>query len=416
MKLFTKYGRINLLVTVLIFIISGIAYYFTLRIVLIHQIDQDLGIEEAEIVAYVQLHNRLPESISVQDQVIQFNSSYAPVKRKFTTIELIDPGEKNKESFRQLSFGIGVKDEDYKVEVSKSLEQTDRLIRSILIVTLVTILLILVAYFIINRVLLKKIWKPFYQSLEAVKQFKISRTQAFTLPSTNTDEFEFMNQILEKITSQASHDYLALKTFSENASHEIQTPIAIIRSKLDLVIQDENLTEKQSHILQAAYHSIEKLSRLNQSLLLLAKIENKQFEEVDVVDIKKILEEKLDEFQELWEAQQIRTVSTLSPVLVKMNNELADILMNNLLSNATKYNCKGGSIYIELKDTGLTISNTSKEPALAEEHLYKRFFKSATNSNHNGLGLSIVKQIGDASGFGVRYEFKDGLHEFRIEW
>src|SRR5438270_6802034 len=185
------------------------------------------------------------------------------------------------------------------------MEDSDSLIRSILLITISTILTILVVSILINRFALKQIWKPFYQSLDAVRKFKVNKKEALRLQQSNIDEFEFMNQTLQRITAQAQLDYLSLKTFSENASHEIQTPIAIVRSKLDLLIQDEDLREEQSQALQSAYNAIERLTRLNQSLLLLAKIENHQFEEVSAIDLKKNLEEKLSQFQELWQSQQI---------------------------------------------------------------------------------------------------------------
>jgi signal transduction histidine kinase len=162
-----------------------------------------------------------------------------------------------------------------------------------------------------------------------------------------------MNQTLEKTTSQARREYSLLKEFTENASHEMQTPLAIIRSKLDLLIQDENLSEDQSKTMQSAYSAIEKLSRLNQSLLLLAKIENNQFAETTNIDLKQKIEEKLDAFHELWQNQNISVSSSLKDATVDLNSELTEILLNNLLSNATRHNFSNGSIRIILNEKQL---------------------------------------------------------------
>lgn len=414
MKLFTKYSRINVVATIVIFIVASVAFYFSLRYVLIQQINDDLKIEEKEITTYVREHNKLPESFSVNDQLIRYAPEPDSTPRHFGRANLIDSKDEDAEAFRQLVFSIKANNQWYKVTVSKSLEGTENLTRSILFVSFITILLILVVSFVINRVVLKQIWKPFYHSLDSVKKFKVSKEQPLHLPEEEIDEFQFMNQTLERITRQAQLDYLSLKTFSENASHEIQTPIAIIRSKLDLLIQDEHLTEQQSQTLQTTYSAIQKLSRLNQSLLLLAKIENNQFEEIQPINLKEKLEEKINEFHELWQSQNLQLHCSLQSAGVQMNAELCDILLNNLLSNATKHNYRNGEIKIELNLHQLKISNTSREEALEPEKMFKRFYKTSQGNQHTGLGLSIIKQICDASDFSLAYNFVEGFHAFTV--
>jgi signal transduction histidine kinase len=417
MKLFTRYSRINVLSTIVIFLVASTAFYVSLHYVLLQQIDDDLRIEEKEILTFAQLHDQLPESISVNDQLINYTQVSTPyTERNFTTILLADSKEKNKEDYRQLVFGVQAAGKNYRFSVSKSLEDTDSLLRSILLVTFSTILVILIASFFINRVVLKRIWKPFYESLTTVKEFKVSRNKKLSFPPVQIEEFQAMNQTLERITSKAQVEYLSLKTFSENAAHEIQTPLAIIRSKLDLLIQDEQLTENQSRMVQAVYDSIQKLVKLNQSLLLLAKIENDQYEEVQETDLAAQVEKKITEFAELWQNQQIDIRYSLEKAVVVMNPELADILLNNLLSNATRHNFEGGSININLTRKELKISNTSKEPELDREQLFQRFYKSSGKNEHNGLGLSIIRQISDSSGFAISYSFREFIHSFSIKF
>lgn len=413
MKLFSKYSRINVIATVIIFLIASLAFYFTLHYVLISQIDVDLKIEQREIEAYVKKHNRLPENISVKDQLISYQLVEKNIKQHFHTVLIMESGD-NGEKFRQLVFGIKAGGQWYQAMVSKSLEETENLTRSILVIAFTTIMVILLVSFFINRVVLKRIWKPFYQSLEAVKEFKLGGTKRLQLFSSGIDEFKVMNQTLEKITSQAQLDYLSLKTFSENASHEIQTPLAVIRSKLDLMAQEENLTQKQSEALQAAYNAVQKLTRLNQSLLLLAKIENNQFETVQSVDMKSLLKEKLNDFNELWRVENISSNIHLQSVVVKMNRNLAEILMNNLLSNATRHNFRSGKIEITLNKNFLEVSNTSHELVLNEDLIYRRFSKPSHRSETNGLGLSIVKQICEVSGFVIHYSYSEGNHRFAV--
>lgn len=414
MRLFTRYNRINLFANIAIFLVASAAFYFSIRYVLVRQIDEDLEIEEDEITAYVQEHRRLPESFSVSDQVINFTIAPRAVARNFSTVQLLDKEDNKEEAYRRLVFGIRTADQTYQATVAKSLEGTDHLLRSILRVSIGTILIILLVSALINRVLLKNLWKPFYTSLQAVQNFLPSKPTTLSLPPTKIEEFNAMNETLEKMTQSSRLEYLTLKTFSENASHEIQTPIAIIRSKLDLLIQDEGLTEGQSKTVQSAYNAVEKLTRLNGALLLLAKIENKQFAEVEKFDVKEKLETKLRDFQELWQAKSLQIKTNLQPALISMNGELADILLNNLLSNAANHNYNSGVISISLSPDKLSISNTSTEAQLNQQQLFQRFYKPSQRSAHNGLGLSIIKQICEASGFKIVYDYDQAMHCFTV--
>lgn len=416
MKLFTKYSRINVVATIVIFLIASTAFYFTLRFVFINQIDEDLKIEEKEIETFVNEHGQLPESISVNDQLISYQPVSAAAKRHFATTIIKDAKNGENENFRQLLFSINASGQWYAVTVSKSLEETDTLTRSILVIAITTILVILLVSFIINRVVLKRIWKPFYASLNSFSNFKVGADQPLLLSQSTIDEFELMNATLKKIAGRAQVDYLSLKTFSENASHEIQTPLAVIRSRLDLMIQDENLTEKQTESLQALYNSVQRLTKLNQSLLLLAKIENNQFHEKKQIRLKEKIEEKISDFQELWAAQNLDVQSRLENVCLNINEELLDILLNNLLSNATRHNFNGGKICITHRKNYLAIANTSHTSQLQSELLYKRFTKISNERESTGLGLSIIKEICDTSGFEINYKFEEGKHVFIIRW
>ncbi|HZJ60720.1 MAG TPA: HAMP domain-containing sensor histidine kinase [Chitinophagaceae bacterium] len=417
MKLFTKYNRVNLVATIIIFLLSSTAFYFAIRYILINQVDDDLRIEQREIETYVKEHNTLPESISVKDQNISYvlSDTYLQ-KRKFETIAGNKIDAKEKDLYRILQFGVIANGKIYLATVAKSLEGADDLTHSILLISSATILLILAASFLINSVLLKRLWKPFYNSLDVLKNFRVDKNQSLNFPTTQIDEFAFMDQIIQKTTNQAQQEYSLLKEFTENASHEMQTPLAIIRSKLDLLLQDENLSEGQSKTMQSAYSAIEKLSRLNQSLLLLAKIENNQFAETSLINLKQKLEEKLDAFHELWQNQSISVSSSLVDSNVNLNSELTDILLNNLLSNATRHNFSNGYINVVLKEKMIEISNSSREKELNSQQMFLRFFSQDKKSRYNGLGLSIIKQICDVSGFSIRYLFTGNEHRFILSW
>ena len=408
MKLFTRYSRINLLATIIIFLFASVAFYLALHYLFLKQVDDDLKIEQHEIETYVGEHGELPEPVPVKNQKI----SYELVEQCPTTKFSTESPTLNNEAgaYRMILFCVQVHGKPHRVTVMKSLKGTNDLIGSILLITSITILSILLVALLINRILLKRLWKPFYNSLEIVRRFKVDESREMVFPANQVDEFTFMDQTLQNATRRARQDYLVLKEFTENASHEMQTPLAIIRSKLDLFLQKEDLSEDQSRTLQGAYVAVERLSKLNQSLLLLAKIGNNQFSSTSAVNLKQRLEEKAEAFHELWQGQNITVTTSLENATINMNQELADILLNNLLSNASRHNYPGGSIRIELTGKQLRIKNTSQHNNLDSPYLFSRFYKQ--DGKGNGLGLSIVKQICDVSGLTIAYSYQQGQHSF----
>ena len=417
MKLFTKYNRFSLVATVAIFLLTSIIFYFFIRSALISQVDDDLDIEKKEIEIYAKNYDKLPEVVPIRHQVISYQLVAQPFKEVvYRTFKGTDSSENDKDDFRSLDFGVRATGNEYKVSVMKPLMTTENLLWYILLIILSTSVIILTASYIINRLVLRKLWTPFFDTLGKLKTFSLSSNEPLHFQSTKIDEFGLMNNTLEMTTNKAQQDFRALKEFTENASHEMQTPLAIIQSKLDLLIQDEKLSEAQSVVAQSVYKSIQKLSNLNQSLLLLAKIDNKQFEETSSINLKEKIQKKMEAFQELWANENITVSASLEDASVKMNRALADILLNNLLSNATKHNFPDGNISIVLSKTDLTVSNTGQAVTLDSNRLFTKFYTEKKGAGNNGLGLSIAKHICDASGFSISYSFHNQSHSFIVNW
>ncbi len=419
MKLFTKYNRINLIVTVIIFLLGSIAFSFLLRYVVIKQIDEDLKIEKNEIVTFIRQHNHLPEVIKVHDQYTTYKAVNSLPQRpvRYYTEKIKDKRHHDDEIIRTISFDAAINNQAYRVYVSKSLEGTDDLIQSIIVITLAIIILILTSTFIINRTVLRRLWKPFYESLQQMRGFKLGTAHTLHFSNSSIEEFDLMNTTLKEAVNKAQHDYLVLKEFTENASHELQTPLAVIRSKLDLLIQDEQLSEPQSKAIQSAYDAVENMKRLNQSLLLLTKIENRQFPEQEVMALDTLLEIKLVQFHELWQSRNIAVTQDVAATSIRGNPQLTAFLLNNLLSNATRHNISNGAVHVLLQPALLQISNTGNNGELDKAALFNRFYKTATTGDHHGLGLSIVKQICEVSGYSCTYHFQPpNRHVFSISW
>jgi signal transduction histidine kinase len=416
MKLFTKYSRVNSVASILTLLLGSIGYYFIIRSVLIHQLDDTLKIEEAEILDFVHTRDKLPEPANYRDQQIRFTPSPTPVPRKFIHSTWEAPNElrhPHREPVRQLVFSVTAEGRNYNVSVGKSEEETEDLLQWIMVITAGLILLLLGILFLANRLLLRRIWLPFYSTLEAIRQFNLSSRKPLPVSNTGVDEFIELDRAAQQMTGKILKDYEMLKNFAGDASHEMQTPLAIINAKLDLIIQDPGLEEKHLRQLQAMYDAVGRLSKLNQSLLLLTRIENNQFTHTEPVEMLPLIEEKLLLFEDQIRARGLAMVTELDRLSVPMNSYLADILLNNLLLNAIRHNQDGGSIHVGLREQALRISNTGPGLQLEPATLFDRFTKGP-QSRGTGLGLAIVRQICDNYGFSSSYSYNDNRHTILI--
>jgi signal transduction histidine kinase len=406
MKLFVKYGRINFVAVLAVLFIGSIAYYYIIRYVLIHQLDDTLKVEEQEILDFVQKKEKLPEPSHYRDQSVYFTETDQEIRRKFSSVKLNG-------HFRQIQFSVFASGRRFIATVSKSQEEADDLIGLIVLITAFILMLLFLVLFFVNRLLLRKLWRPFYTTLGSIKEFNLSSQRSISAFETDIDEFKELGQTVKEMTGKILKDYDTLKNFADNASHEMQTPLAIINSRLDLLIQDQRLDENQMKQLQGIYDATGRLTKLNQSLLLLTKIENNQFAEAKSVRLDTLIREKLFQLEELILSKHLQTNLDDGPTSVMINDYLADILINNLLTNAIRHNQENGQINISIHPGKLVISNSSTPLDFDPSGIFDRFQKS-DQSQGIGLGLAIVKQICDNYHFRIEYAYLVGLHSFTI--
>ena len=416
MKLFSRYNRINIAASILVFVVGSMAFYFVLRAVLLKQLDESLRTEQTEITSYVQMHNKLPEVVNAYNQQITYvvASGLLP-KTIYYSEKAVNRDSNRMEWMRKLVFGVTVAGKNYRATVTKSQVETEELLQLVIIVGAGMIALILLAGYVINRMVIKRLWKPFYKTVEEVEQYQLAKQQALQLPVSGVSEFDLLNHQLTSMTDRAQRDYQVVKEFSANAAHEMQTPLAVIRTRIEALMQDEYVLQQHDKSIQTIGQSVNRLTRLNHDLLLLARIENGQFLLQEKIDLDKIIQQKTDELAELLASKKITLQTKLTPVYTSCNHHLAEVIVNNLLNNAIRYNKEGGLIKIELTPQQLIISNTSLLPALQKEKVSQRFYRHPdTKADGNGLGLSIVKQVCTVTGYRLQYDYQQGLHIFLI--
>jgi signal transduction histidine kinase len=385
-----------------------------MRYVLIDQLDDTIRVEEAEILNNIRTSGVLPPPSDYHDQQISYEPAAAPVKRHFIhTRRLIH--HHREEPYRELIFSATAGGQLYTVTVGVSEEESEDLLALIMTITAGMILLLLGTLFLANRLLLRRLWQPFYETLSGMRQFNLSSRQPLPVRDTMIDEFRNLGEVARQMTGQILKDYEMLKGFTDNASHEMQTPLAIINSRLDLLIQDHDLAVTHHRPIQAMYDAIGRLRQLNQSLLLLTKIENHQFTRSDSIEMAPLIEEKLAQLEDPLRDRRLVVHKDLDRLRLPINSYLADILLNNLLLNAIRHNQEGGELSIRLRESGLRITNSGPALSFDSSTIFDRFVKGA-HSGGTGLGLAIVRQICDNYHFPLSYRYIDQRHTIDIQF
>ena len=374
------------------------------------------------------IRNRLP-NFTFQDndiwniyddhiKVIPYDSTYILDK---AMTEPYNSNQTQEHSHRVIYRKIEIKGKPHILMCRVPIMETDMFLKVFIAQLLLIFAILFIASIVGHRHLAKKLWSPFYKSLEQIGYYNLERGEIPVFDKSNIKEFSNLNKILSNLISNNVQIYKQQKEFIENASHELQTPIAVFQSKLDVVIQNPHLSEEQINNLRTLYGILSRLARLNKNLLLLAKMDNNQFKDLHTVDFIEFLKKSLYYFKDQTQAQGIRKISKINPPLtIKANESLLESLVNNLMANAILHNIsKGGTITIEVVNNTFSVSNTGKAQALDINKIFKRFNRTTEEKRGNGLGLSIVYQICKFHKWELEYRYtedKVGIHTFIVKF
>lgn len=336
---------------------------------------------------------------------------------QFADTILFHKYKKQYEMHRRLSFVIEYDKQYYKVHLHKSLTEANALIERLAMGLAGLVILFLAATLGINRFFFQKIWSEFFITIRKIKKYDPKSKSDINFPESEIVEFQQLNIVLDKMIAQIKHDFTELKEFTENLTHEIQTPLAVVKSKVELLLQNPDLKQKDSELIHAIYSQVISLSKLNKSLILITKIENNQFADNTELDMNAQIRFHLDNFEDILEAKRIEVLfEEEASCLVQMDKNLCDILLVNLLKNAVRHNVSGGEIRVNISKNSLQITNTGTEPHIDGKEVFRRYSFESDSEASLGLGLTIVKKICDFYRFSVNYSYIDFRHCFRIQF
>ncbi|WP_144280996.1 sensor histidine kinase [Chryseobacterium echinoideorum] len=423
--LLNKTTKPFIIYVLIILVISIPIYYLVVDAVWKHELDEhneivaektssqinSLKLSEQKLIETIKLWNDVQPTTNIQNvkKNDNFKDSIFIVEKPHDFLDFEDI-----DRFRCLSKIIYLNQKPYRFNIETNIEESQETIFFISVTTVILFILIVGGLLFLNRRLSKSVWKPFRNTLDKLKTFNLNQQTKIEFSKTDVSEFDELNQSLSKLIEQNISVYKTQKEFTENASHELQTPLAILKNKLDILLQNQDLTEKQYQIAEEMNRALSRSSRINKNLLLLAKIENNQFENSEI-HLDELLNQSMEILQEHFEQKNISVKTEISTdIKVNGNIGLTEVLINNLILNAIRHTPINGSISIKLNNSVFEVSNSGTEK-LNSDLLFKRFSRFSKDNNGSGLGLAIVKEICKSQNWTVDYRFENNNHIFSVK-
>jgi signal transduction histidine kinase len=417
MKLLTKTSFYFFGVSLIIFCLGGIFFYYLFEVI----IDKDINRKLLERKEYSLAMLERTDSILLFQK---FSGHLLEIKRIVNFKEtnegisdtiIYDDIKGKPIRFRQLAFNVRVNDSSYRIHIRRVLVEQQDLIEGVVALEVILFAAFVIILTLMNNRLSRQLWRPFHYILDVIRNYQVDRAESLSLPRNNITEFSALSSAIEKMSAKINHEFNVQREFMENASHEVQTPLAIIKNKLEILMQSPELTQEQISFINSAVVATNRLSKLNETLIVLSKIENRQFHEVNSMDLAEVIDRLIKGLEELIILKSIKIERLyIAPCIVTMHRYLCEMMLENLIINSIKHNASPGRIIIQTEKGQLTISNTGEPLSVDPAKLFQRFVKSNQKSQSLGLGLSIVKAVCDTYQFSVRYSFAQGLHTISV--
>ena len=421
MKLLSYTYRKLALLLFLLMAVWGVLFYYAIIDEVVDETDDTLE-NYGEILMESALHD--PSILETEGSLMSFY--------KFTPISE-EEGRHYRQVFYDATVYIELEDEDepvrvmctafrmpdgqyYELKLMISILERDDMVEAMLWYLGALFLLFLICTSIGIQLVLKGVFRPLHRLLDWLHCIQPGKEVPPLDNPTKIREFRQLSDAALDMGNRSYKAYEEQKQFIENASHELQTPLAIVRGKVELLAESEGMTEQQMEQLDEIYATLGRAVKLNKSLLLLSRIENGQYTESEDVSVDEILDELLPDLMDIYEHKQVRLIRKREeqPFIIRCNHSLAQILVSNLVKNSLLHNREEGELQVLTTPTSLVIKNTGDVP-LDGEKLFRRFYHGMDGKKDStGLGLAIARSIALSSSLKLTYEWQDGMHTFRL--
>jgi len=417
MKLLTKTSLIILTISIIVVYAGNFLFFHISKKMIEDHIDNELT---------SQMH-KLPQVLKNSDSegnyiLLDYEIETEPVKKS----EVIEPTlldtvlyDSDKDKYlphRAIKFSHSINNKNHKITIYKSLLSSDKLVKRFATVSIGVVAFFVLLIYMMNQYVFEKIWSPFFKNLKKVENYDVKNEEKLQLESSEIEEFEKLNKVHTEMVKRIQKDFTNLKDLTANTSHELQTPLAVIKGKAELLLQSDHLSEEELATVNTILNTTKRLAQLNQSLLLISRIENNQYDERVEVDLYEVISRVSHNYEPLLEAGQYQLTLDIDPLKVRMNQVLADVLISNLVKNALMHGSKGGEISVSIKNGVFTICNSGEPLSISQKDMFKRFAKSSGDKNSSGLGLEIVHKICSYYNIHITYDYKNNLHCFYLDF
>lgn len=413
MKLLTKTGLNFISASIFFFLLGSLGGYYFIR----YSVNKMLNNELLEAKDKVEQLNG-DASITFADVCIDTLTVKATLTEHFfSDTVVLNSNTSSYEFYRKLTFYKNSDNKTLQYCIMRSTSPYDLTVMKFTLMLAIFPVLFFLILYMVNRGSTKYSLSVFYDTIEKLKTFDVNKDNSLDLMTSDIDEFEQLNDVFNSVQKKIKDDYERLKEYTENTSHELQTPLAVINAKLDELIQADNLTEKQVQLVAGILETTNRLSKINQALIFLAKLDNRVYDSNDNVLLSEIIRLQLEHFEPLTTEKDLKIEFIRQDDLdIKMNSSLAHTLIQNLLKNAIRHNVKAGFIHIEVNKKELVISNSGNTVSFEPEEMFGRFRKNSQHPQSLGIGLSIVKRICDISNIDISYQHQGNNHQFRLHF
>jgi two-component system, OmpR family, sensor histidine kinase QseC len=417
MKLQTQNNIYNITYSGIILVIICFFLLFTLTRIYYKQIDDSIITEREIIEEEIEYLDTVPDYSTIFGHQIEVSILQKPLKSKniFQNLKQYDERTQTEIVYRNNYFSKNRKNGlGYSISINKPLSELLKFKRVVIIAISLAFLLLLLAFLGMGYFVNRRLWRPFYKTIDDLNHFNLEAPVILNFSETKINEFKQLNENISSLSQKLKSDYIQMKEFTENLSHEINTMLAIIVSKVELLLQQEDLNEEQVDHFKTIYHVSNNLSHLNNGLLLLAKIDNQYYSSVEKIEFIPIITKHLETFDDFIRQKNLNIETRLNPVSIVINKPLINILVSNMIINSIKHNQQDGFIRITLTENSLCIVNSGNIPTnhpsetIEEVQFNFKPFKSL------GLGLEIIKRICRIYNFGMNYSAENEVHKIEI--
>lgn len=416
MKLLARTNRSYMLFTGAVLLVVGIALYLIITRMLKDEVSEKLALDRERVIQALEAGHAVVALPPIM--VIDTLDAAAPKEDVHARdVRMIDPFENDEEPFHEVSGTQHINGLHLRITTRAVVLEPHDYLFSIGLALLLGSLLVLGGLWWVNRRMARTVWGAFHRNLDKLQRFDLRKDEAIALEASDINEFGQLNEAITRLTERIRADHNALKEFTGNASHEMQTPLAVLQAQLEAALGRNGMGETTATAIHEAHAQVLRLSRLHQGLLLLSRIENRQYNEVRAVNVGHAIEMELARHAERLAASGIQMERAIEGrLIVDAHPALVETLLANVIGNAVKHHCGNGPVGVLLSERELVVSNTGAALSFPASELFLRFRKADPASPSPGLGLSIAQSICSAYGWRIDYRELAGTHTVTIRF